>query len=397
MSGRLQIAATGVQDVWLTGEPQFSYFLLQFKRHTKFAIDYVDVQYDKSELDFGKTFNFRIPSDKGDAIRNITLKVTLGDPSTGYEWTPSIMSNMIESAELLIGGQMIEKITGEYIYMHQQSNNSEDDVRQTVYFLTGHGFSLRFTDEYTYYVDLPFYFYRFPNLSIPTCALTKQNVEVRVKFKSLEHLVLGNNPSQAVAEIKRLSLNTEFIFLSEPERNFLKTRPLDYVITQLQMSSFVMEAGYNTKSVMLNFSHPVKELYFISESDEGYNTTGNISGVATGVVSEHPYNMIDRISLSFNGHVVFDEDHLFMGYNQFYRYDVNQPTSGTSSSFYKYTFSLNPASPNPTGQVNMSRIIHKLLTATIIPKNTTVNNTMRIYAVNYNILRISGGLCGLKF
>ena len=373
MSGRLQIAATGVQDVWLTGEPQFSYFLLQFKRHTKFAIDYVDVQYDNFELDFGKTFNFRIPSDKGDAIRNLTLKVTLGDPSTGYEWIPSIMSNMIESAELLIGGQMIEKITGEYIYMHQQMYNSSDDAEQTVYFLTGHGYALGFPDEYTYFVDLPFYFYRFSNLSIPTCALTKQNVEVRVKLKPLSTLVTGDNPEQAIAQIKRFSLNTEFIFLSEPERNFLKTRPLDYVITQLQLSSFVMEAGDTTKSVMLNFSHPVKELLFTATSEVGYNKISNIT-------------------LKFNNQIVFSGDHNFLGYEMFLNHHVNQPVDG--NNFYIYSFSMKPEMYYPTGQVNMSRISHKLLT---IETETTESKNIRIYAINYNILRIASGIAGLKF
>lgn len=397
MAGRLQIAATGVQDQWLTGEPQFSYFLINFKRHTKFAIDYVDVQCDNSELDFGRTYNFRIPGDKGDAIRNLCLKVELGGPSTGYNWVPSVMTTLIESAELLIGGQVIEKITGEYIYMHQQSNNTEDDISQTVYFLTGHGYTLRYGSEYIYYVDLPFYFYRHTNLSIPVCALTKHIVEVRIKFKPLKDVVLGNNPEQATGQINRLSLNTEFIFLSQPERNFLISSPIEHVITQLQLSSFVMHAGYNTKSVLLKFAHPVKELYFISESGEGFNTSENITGVATAPVNEHPYNMIDRISLKFNGHTVFDEDHLFMGYNQFLRHNTNQPMYGSGSSFYKYSFSVEPEVYYPTGQVNMSRIPHKLLTVTINPKNTTDDNTMHVYAVNYNILRVSGGLGGLKF
>lgn len=52
MSGRLRLAATGVQDQWLTGDPQFSYFLMNFKRHTKFAIEYVESQFDGADLDF---------------------------------------------------------------------------------------------------------------------------------------------------------------------------------------------------------------------------------------------------------------------------------------------------------------------------------------------------------
>jgi hypothetical protein len=44
MAGRLRLAATGLQDEWITGNPQFSYFLMNFKKHTKFAMDYVESQ-----------------------------------------------------------------------------------------------------------------------------------------------------------------------------------------------------------------------------------------------------------------------------------------------------------------------------------------------------------------
>jgi hypothetical protein len=176
MSGRLRLAATGVQDQWLTGDPQFSYFLMNFKRHTKFAIDYFENQFD-GNIDFDEIITARVPSDKGDLIKNMNLKVTLSDPKpdtpgiNDVYWNPSIVTNLIEYAELVIGGQVIEKITGEYIYIHQQLHNNNDDTTQTLYFLNGHGNFLTYTGDYTYYLDLPFYFFRNPTLSIPTCAL----------------------------------------------------------------------------------------------------------------------------------------------------------------------------------------------------------------------------------
>ena len=81
MAGRLRLAATGVQDEWLTGEPQFSYFLTNFKRHSKFAFDYVESQFD-GDIDFDKTMSYvRVPGDKGDLVKNLTLKITLKDPT----------------------------------------------------------------------------------------------------------------------------------------------------------------------------------------------------------------------------------------------------------------------------------------------------------------------------
>jgi hypothetical protein len=390
MSGRLRLAATGVQDQWLTGDPQFSYFLMNFRRHTKFSIDYIESQFD-GDLTFGKTITCRIPNDKGDLVKNLNLKVTLEDPSTGYEWCPSVISHLIESAELLIGGQTIQKLTGEYIYMHQQLYNTDDDTDQTVYFLNSHGNTIAYSGDYNYFIDLPFYFYRNSSLSIPTCALTKQTVEVRIKLRPLSELVSGANPENAIATLKKIAIDTEFVFLTDRERDYLMSRPIDYVITQLQMSKFVMKAGENTKSVMLNFSHPVKELFFVSQSEKA-------------VRDNHPnrYNTISNVKLRFNNELVFDRDRKFLVYEQALKYHISPPeyvaaTNYKQSEFSMYSFALNPEMYYPTGQVNMSRIVHKLLTIEIDPINSIDDNKTRVYALNFNILRVNAGLAGLKF
>ena len=390
MSGRLRLAATGVQDQWLTGDPQFSYFLMNFRRHTKFSIDYIESQFD-GDLTFGKTITCRIPNDKGDLVKNFNLKVTLDDPSTGYEWSPSVISHLIESAELLIGGQTIQKLTGEYIYMHQQLYNTDDDTDQTVYFLNSHGNTIAYSGDYNYFIDLPFYFYRNSSLSIPTCALTKQIVEVRIKLRPLSELVSGANPENAIATLKKIAIDTEFVFLTDRERDYLMSRPIDYVITQLQMSKFVMKAGENTKSVMLNFSHPVKELFFISQSEKA-------------VRDNHPnrYNTISNVKLRFNNELIFDRDRKFLVYEQALKYHISPPeyvaaTNYKQSEFSMYSFALNPEMYYPTGQVNMSRIVHKLLTIEIDPINSIDDNKTRVYALNFNILRVNAGLAGLKF
>jgi hypothetical protein len=391
MSGRLRLAATGVQDQWLTGDPQFSYFLMNFRRHTKFAIDYVESQFD-GDATFGKTITCRVPNDKGDLVKNMTLKVTLDDPTpSGDEWCPSIISHLVESAELLIGGQTIEKITGEYIYIHQQLHNTDDDIDQTVYFLNGHGELLSYTGDNTYFMDLPFYFYRNPSLAIPTCALTKQIIEVRLKLRPLSELIEGGASVGVNANLKKISLDTEFVFLTDLEKSFLMSRPIDYVITQVQMSKFIMKVGENTKSVMLNFSHPVRELFFVSQSEKA-------------VRDNHPnrYNTITNVKLKFNNETVFDRDRKFLVYEQSLKHHISPPeyVAGTDykqSEFASYSFALNPEVHYPTGQVNMSRIAHKLLTISISPINGTDDNNTRVYAVNYNVLRIDGGLAGLKF
>ena len=411
MAGRLRLAATGIQDELLTGEPQFSYFLMNYKRHTKFSFDFIESQFD-GNIDFGNTIECRVPNDKGDLIRNMTLKITLTDPQPddGGEndmvWSPSVITTLIEYAEILIGGQPIQRITGEYIYMHQQLHNTNDDIEQTLYFLTGHGNYLSYAGDYTYFLDLPFYFYRNPSLAIPTCALTKQLVEVRIKMRPLNELVrnLGaadaGGISDVTASISKFSMDTDFVYVTPEERGYLMSRPLDYVITQVQMSKFVMKIGENEKSVMLNFQHPVKELFFVSQSKQA--SSNNIPNY---------YNEIVNAELRFNNEVVFSRSGLFLSYEQALKYHVNSPSALTfttetfnglnprvgPSKFGMYSFSLKPEMSHPTGQVNMSRISHKLFTIKINPVSNEFENDTRIYALNYNVLRVESGLAGLKF
>ena len=481
MAGRLNLAITGIQDQWLTGEPEFSYFLMNFKRHTKFSIESIETPFD-GDIDYDVSVECRIPKNKGDLIRSTMLKFTLPKPTTPdksftvtaaggkyfidgdeqatltlYEGTTytfnvtasghpfrfsttaspsysdyttgvtnpgtatvtflvpvdapstlyyycaahngmggqinvktlryreSIGAHIIDHADLVIGGQTIERITGDYIYMYDQIHSNKDDIDQTLYFLTGHGNYIDVTYDWDYSVLLPFYFFRNPSLAIPVCALTKQLVEVRIKFKKLEDVTVSytrtggdvsDPPSSVSSSIKNVSLVTDFFFITEDEKNFLLTRPIEYVITQLQMSQFKFKPGESKKSGMLNFKNPVKEMFFVAVSDDVYK-----------------YEPIKQVTMKFNNTSIIDADNLMLSYEQPLKYY----TGVTGNNFGVYSFSLKPETYYPTGQVNMSRIAHNLIDIELDTPDASFGHKVYVYAVNYNVLRISSGLGGLKF
>jgi len=138
--------------------------------------------------------------------------------------------------------------------------------------------------------------------------------------------------------------------------------------------------------VMLNFQHPVKELFFVSQSEEAVRDN-----------DPNYYNTIVNAELRFNNEIVFSRNGLFLTYEQALKHHVSAPSAANISKFGMYSFSLKPEMPHPTGQVNMSRISHKLFTIEINPINSVDDNNTRVYAVNYNVLRIESGLAGLKF
>jgi len=486
MAGRLNLAITGIQDQWLTGEPEFSYFLMNFKRHTKFSIEAIETPFD-GDIDYDASVECRIPKNKGDLIRSTMLKFTLPKPTTpdksfavtaadgkyfidgvsqdtltlyegatytfnvnasshpfylsetingtrnggsAYEtgvtgggaqvgtvtfvvprnapstlyyycsahsnmggqinvktlrYRESIGAQVIDYADLVIGGQTIERITGDYIYMYDQIHSNKDDIDQTLYFLTGHGNYIDVTYDWDYNVFLPFYFFRNPSLAIPVCALTKQQVEVHIKFKKLKDVTvsytrtggaLSDPPSVVSSSIKTVSLVTDFFFITDDEKSFLFTRPIEYVITQVQLSQFKFNAGISKKSGMLNFKNPVKEMFFVAVSDDVYK-----------------YEPLKQVTMKFNNNTIIDADNLMLSYEQPLKYY----TGTTGNNFGVYSFSMKPETYYPTGQVNMSRIAHNLIEVELDSPDASFGHKVYVYAVNYNVLRIHSGLGGLKF
>ena len=290
MAGRVQLAVTGIQDQWLTGDPQFSYFVTLFKRHTRFSTEAVEIPFSGDSA-FGSSVECRIPNNIGDLVRGMTLKVKLGNLTSHagvskYYYNIPLGKSIIKYADLVIGGQVIERLTGEYIYMYDQLYSNKDDVDQTLYFMNGHNETLTVSDTYnTFYINLPFYFHRNPSLAVPVCALTKQLIEVRVTFRDVDDDVtfkytkpvfgdmngIVQRDKTTEGSIKSASLITDFYFITEDEKNFLLTRPMEYVITQLQKSTIQFKPGELKKSVMLNFENPVKELLFLAKEETGFN------------------------------------------------------------------------------------------------------------------------------
>ena len=118
-SGRVQLAAVGIQDQFLTGNPDVTYFIKKFNRHTKFALEILNTTFNQTTIDFGSWVNVTIPRN-GQLIRTIYVRLVLPPLSVGG-YTNSIGNAIIEHADLVIGGQTIERINGEYMQIYDQS------------------------------------------------------------------------------------------------------------------------------------------------------------------------------------------------------------------------------------------------------------------------------------
>lgn len=289
----------------------------------------------------------------------------------------SVGTHIIESAELKIGGQIIETLTGEYIEMWNDLNISYEN-RPALKLLTGRQDSSPvYTPGRTYYVNLPFYFFDNPELSIPLVSLGRQDVEVYIKFKdfgSLQSNVYVPSPTLGATII------TEYVYLSDSEIAWFQGARIDHVITQCQYQSFDLLPRFEEAIFQLEFKNPIRELFFIVHpvANEPYDYSGN------GVQS---------LELSFNGEEVFTKDTadaLVLGTIEPYKHHINTPTR----EVYMYSFAADPTSPRPSGQVNFSRISQALLTLRTSPG---LAKQLRVIGVSHNILRFENGLAGLAF
>jgi hypothetical protein len=410
-SGRVQVATTGIQDVFLTGTPDVTYFQKKFKRHTKFALELLDNVFNES-ADFGKTVRATIDR-KGDLIRNVFLRVKLSDLSTADSnnagYTDSIGHAMIDYADLIIGGQTVQRITGEYmeIYTDMFIPQSQQTAITALVGKTGTVDGLGPASSTTpgpfgkypktLFVHLPFYYTRSDPLSIPLSALTRQEVEIVIKFKPLSQLIVipgGGTPPPTTGSIISASLPVEYVFLDIEEIDYMRNTRLDYVITQLQLAQTTIEPGVTEPKFRLEFTNPVKELYFIIQNQSNVQANDWFNFTNPENEDNLKGHQLLTVKLEFNGETFLDSevaDTSFMYAIQ----AMNRHTRVPDRFFYTYSFALDPENYIPTGQVNMSRIQNKIVTLKL--SDSTDTRKIRIYAKSYNVLRIENGLAGVLF
>ena len=298
-----------------------------------------------------------------------------------YSYVDSIGTYVIQQADLKIGGQLVQSMTGEEIELYNDLYVPYEN-QVGLKLLTGkQDVSNVFDPGRSYYVNLPYYFYNNPELSIPICALGRSDLEIYVTFAPFSGLTFLSSLA-GVSQTLSATVIVEYGFLSDAEVNWMQRNRLEYLITQNQLTTFKLPAGFTTGTFQLPFLNPVRELYIVIQN----------AGTA-------PYdftnNGLTNLGLSFNGQEFLSRqitDNQYLQYVQtFQKYNVTP-----IRKFYVYSFANDPMNPRPTGQINFSRI--KTISLDITTAALAgVSKTLRVYATSYNILRIENGLAGMLF
>lgn len=421
MAGELQLTSSGPQEKFFTLDPDYSHFIETFKRHSNFSNQYADLD-PENEANFGKKVRFKIPQNQGDLLKTLSLKVTLPEintPSVCY--IESAGHALIDYVDLIIGGKVVQRLTSDYLQIYSEhfvTQTKQDALEELIgKFPERTAFrrvsnplivarnALGNTEDVSFFVDLPFYFYNNPELAIPLCAIDLQEVEVEFNLRKAQDMVIKINGEYGditgeTLNIKDFQLCTEVVYLDCEERIKIRKTKRDYLITQIQENIFDIGVGVNTGKFKLDFVNPVKELYFVVQrqgtagdgvSEGNFVTLFDYDNTLEETGNKYIlYENLDHLKLTLDGQEIITEDTGNMVFLKAVQAAIHHSKTQLIRRFYSYSFALQPEEWYPTGQVNFSLVKEQFLDLSLTPC-VDYARQVRVYAVNYNILRVGEG------
>ena len=384
----MQLVAYGAQDVYLTGNPQITFFKVVYRRHTNFAMECIEQTWNGSLTANGRCT--ATISRNGDLVSRMYLDVA-GTPST----TSNPGSDFIKTVELEIGGQRIDRHSGKYmeVYSELTEQNPNGTVGNTTATtavalgtkfqnMSGMGGVIGTAVAGRHWVPLQFWFCRNPGLALPLIALQYHEVKV-----ILDHVFTGVFSAAQVHN----KLWADYIYLDTEERRRFAQTSHEYLIEQVQETSLSTAAGNKD----LNFNHPVKELIWAS-STAGVGSDNSTQLIVPGTAGTTTFQ------LKLNGHDRFAVQPLhYFSRVQTWQYHTGAGLDSSAAalgaklndSICVYSFALKPEEHQPSGTCNFSRIDN----AQFVVGGAAMGANPHIYAVNYNVLRIMSGMGGLAY
>ena len=253
--GLMQLVAYGAQDIYLTGNPQITFFKVVYRRHTNFSMETIQQTISGTSSISSSTSSGTVTiSRNGDLLHNIYVRC---DQDADYGISGD---KLISEVTIEIGGQLIDKHTSEWLQVWAELTTPESKAAGYKYLTGGYSNTLVSaggTNQQSIMVPLQFWFCRNPGLALPLIAL--QYHEVKLKFTWGVTSDVSRNSSGATPTCE---VWCDYIYLDTDERRRFAQVSHEYLIEQLQYST----EGTAGSKYKLNFNHPVKELIWTNTS-----------------------------------------------------------------------------------------------------------------------------------
>jgi hypothetical protein len=356
--GLMQLVAYGAQDVYLTGNPQITFWKVTYRRYTNFAIESIEQTFN-GQADFGRRVTCVI-SRNGDLAYRTYLQVTLpeinqymgnstslalGQQSVYARWLDFPGEQIIAQVEVEIGGQRIDRQYGDWMHIWNQLTMTAEQERAyfkmvgnttQMTFITDPSFSdvdgpcdslaprqvcapRNALPETTLYIPFQFWFNNNPGLALPLIALQYHEVKINLDLRPIDEclwavttlscnsngsspntqLPIGSTVAATIAYNQSLvaaSLYVDYVFLDTDERRRFAQNPHEYLISQLQFTGDE-SVGSSSNKIKLNFNHPVKELIWVVQPDQNVDYCSSLlcDALLFKVLGAQPFNYTDAI------------------------------------------------------------------------------------------------------
>ena len=343
--GLMQLVAYGAQDVYLTGNPQITFWKVSYRRYTNFAMESIEQTFN-GQADFGRRVTCTI-SRNGDLAYRTYLQVTLPEINQGMKgngaqddgvyarWLDFPGEQLISQVEVEIGGQRIDRQYGDWMHIWNQLTLTSEQQRG-YYQMIGNTTQLTFlTDpsfnnvdgpcesgapsqvcaprnalpESTLYVPFQFWYCRNPGLALPLIALQYHEVKINLDIRPIDECLFAvgslncPNGSNKVTtaynqSLVAASLYVDYVFLDTDERRRMAQNPHEYLIEQLQFTGDE-SVGSSSNKIKLNFNHPCKELVWVVQPDANvdYCSSLECGQPLNKVLGAQPFNYTDAIDV----------------------------------------------------------------------------------------------------
>jgi hypothetical protein len=449
----LQLVAVGTQDKHLTGNPQITFFRTTCLRHSNFAIESIPQQMIGNTMP-GRRATCSL-SRNGDLVSSIMVEITVPPLKLknqtevdDIKWIDNLGHFIMEQMTIEIGGQRVDTQTSDFLNVIQQltmPDSKELGYDCMVRGPTANKETATTTDGSTsrspapasdaefkgiipgfkMFVPLRFWFNNknYAN-ALPLLALQYHEVKVSIDFADLYKLVVevasdgtmssvpggtSCSPPRGTYEIDTgcfdAELYVDYIYLDTAERKKMATATHEYLIEQCQFTGVeTINKGCNQSRFRLNFNHPVKALIWIAQNQDDVDPNNYV-------------DIVDEAKLLLNGHDRFSSRpgkyfSLYQPYQHWPRVPHTTDACNKDAShipIYTYSFALQPASHMASGTANFSRIdsaqLEIVCNQDVMKGDTEDENgkfpeysfDVKIFAINYNMLRIMGGLGGLAY
>jgi hypothetical protein len=379
--GLMQLVAYGAQDVYLTGNPQITFWKVTYRRHTNFAVESIEQTFN-GQADFGRRVTCTI-SRNGDLAYRTYLQVTLpeinqqmananapvgtDDRGVFARWLDFPGEQLVAQVEVEIGGQRIDRQYGDWMHIWnqlcltaEQERGYKAMVGQTsqLTYVTDPSFAnvdgpcssdaprqvcapRNALPETTLYVPFQFWYCRNPGLALPLIALQYHEVKINLDLRPIDEClwavsslncataVDGQKVTAAYAQsLVAASLYVDYVFLDTDERRRMAQNPHEYLIEQLQFTGDE-SVGSSSNKIKLNFNHPCKELVWVVQPDANvdYCSSLECGTPLFKLLGAQPFNYTDAVDSLPNAVHAFGTDQSLSN-------NVADGTTGASSQAF---------------------------------------------------------------